>query len=1460
MLLKQQEEEAARRRVEAKKAEAEARLRESERQEAEREARRKAQARRHLHRKRAGIALVVLLTLAMCIAGYICFFAVPEARYESAVRLVEQADYGEAKEVFERLGDYKDSRYRAQECAALDALLQDDVDDVVALINGQIEAGEEESVERVRNVVQDVVRDWRAQGLSPFAVLRCLQASEVLDPMSELDVQALFQSAHVELAGGDSLLQWRVGDVDGDGEDELIALDAEMAVRVYHMAALENQEIATDVALKADLLLSFGDAVANEDGKQALSCYRRALELQDTPETREKVAAICSVLASTSAKEGDFDDALASAQTAVDMVDTKDMFAQLYSIARQAAQRQADFQAATKFWDAFCAEQEERLNRYGMRAQAEEQAGALRLAHANSLAAQQDAACLDWYQSAHAFGAFVVEDVDAAAERFALGYTRLQLRFAALGWAKETDADLSERLALLTSETDAVLSQWKTYLDGFGQVFALLKQAEEAGLSLNAVAADSAYSASALAQIGVDETVLSSVFADWDADGWREAAVQTADTMVLYVPRDGAMVKASAVPLALVEPQLETPLPDAPLILTRTSTPVSAFAIVAVADGALRVCQRYENVADFVLAGERITFSAALEGSIKRYAEISYSLQDPDAAPALDRIDWSQEDYPMPCDPVQSVTRFMEARYYGILEEAALLASNADAAFSVVPVPASLALRCEVCYWAEDKTSALLEAYYDAEDGKVARYFTAVSDGTHWTIEAVSEQCGEISAPYDASMALLPLNAALEASLDAQETRTWRVMLPWPGQLEFSWETAAEEGTYSARLAAQESPIIEYTLHGAGVQRANALYLPAGIYSLELSAGQTSLEHFAVSIAAVRDDAIELEPNDKISEATVLHAGAEISGSLQVEGDIDLYCFALEEPGRVRVIVSGAAGEGAYQLAVASTDDNRALLTAPVGGANEAAEVYLGAGKYILQLTSGERFRAEPYRLLLEHVADAAVEWEPNDSADSATPIAENVKVQGRFDRENDVDFYAFTLDRSKAVCLQWNGVEQTGEREGARLALLSGTEELWSEAILQSASAFDSPVMVLSAGEYHVCLENTRMAAGEYSLCIATEVPTDAILEEEPNDTLGTATPVAVLTNAQGALVPAGDQDVYTFALEQSGVVTLEFAFAQPESASEDRYYVLTLAEENRHILYSEVVRGVSGSEADGMVAFSSPAAYLAKGTYYVQVSGSQHAWQGQYMLRIGYEEQEAVEGEYNDERDVAQLITPNTAVQGGFLHAADVDWFRLALEKSSMVQLRLDFAPLEESGNVYTIALMDGEEELLRANVRGKEANFASTPVCLLAGNYDIRLENPIHTQQDYCLTVACVGVEAAEAEPNDTLASATPILADKVYSGVCSDWQDIDVYCLSVAEGESPLLEFAFEPFGGMEEAFALRLEQNGRVHWETTVSEESGGISASLQLPAGEYHLSISPESGIAMPYTLSLCGM
>ena len=63
--------------------------------------------------------------------------------------------------------------------------------------------------------------------------------------------------------------------------------------------------------------------------------------------------------------------------------------------------------------------------------------------------------------------------------------------------------------------------------------------------------------------------------------------------------------------------------------------------------------------------------------------------------------------------------------------------------------------------------------------------------------------------------------------------------------------------------------------------------------------------------------------------------------------------------------------------------------------------------------------------------------------------------------------------------------------------------------------------------------------------------------------------------------------------------------------------------------------------------------------------------------------------------------------------------------------------------------------------------------------------------------------------------------------------------------------------FDPFGGEEAAYTLRLEQNGRVLWDTQVSAASGGLNAAIQLPAGEYYLSVTPEDWTAAVYTISV---
>ena len=68
---------------------------------------------------------------------------------------------------------------------------------------------------------------------------------------------------------------------------------------------------------------------------------------------------------------------------------------------------------------------------------------------------------------------------------------------------------------------------------------------------------------------------------------------------------------------------------------------------------------------------------------------------------------------------------------------------------------------------------------------------------------------------------------------------------------------------------------------------------------------------------------------------------------------------------------------------------------------------------------------------------------------------------------------------------------------------------------------------------------------------------------------------------------------------------------------------------------------------------------------------------------------------------------------------------------------------------------------------------------------------------------------------------------------------------------------MLSFGFTPSGGDEAAYALSLEQNGRVLWDTQVSAASGGLNAAMQIPAGEYYLSVTPENWTSAVYTISV---
>ena len=1449
--------EAARRRERQLQAEAEESRRRKEREALERERQARQEAAHRVRRRRIHCVILVLLALALCTGTYVWFIAIPNSRYQAAMDLMEQGDYAGAREGFEHLGGHKDSAQRAMECTALEALAASDVEGVLDTLDSLRQAGETDTVRRIQDVAAAAIENWRENGFSPRVVLTFLQTGASLDLDGVLDAETLFTQAHVALAGGESLLSWRMQDVDGDGEEELLALESDWTLRAYRMAPLENQETALSVEMQAQVFSDIGADSEQTDIDMAISCYMCALELHGSPQNRERAANACLRRAASRAESGEAILAMEDAETAVDMLDTQGTFAVLYEIAVAASQNNADMQEGVDIWEDFCARYAEQLECYALNAEADAHSGALRLVYANALAADNDIACIDWYAAARDFGVPVLEDMDAAAMHFDVGSDRLALRFAALEIAESAQEDLTARRDTLVLEIEAALAKWESALTDFSRVFKLLKAARESEMEIDAEAADAAYRQSALTQLNAQQVIHASAFYDWDGDGWDEAVVLTGAQAALCIPTEEGWRCASTADVpAMSGPLLEI---QASVVLARDAQSRD-FAALIVENGELHIGYAAQNAQNFELREDGISFSCTLEGSIERYATMYYALDAPHDAPVLECVNWQKEAYPQPQRPQDAALRLLETLYYGIPEETAILtgaevpdavaADYTAAALVQTPLPNALTqIRCAVCLWSEDGSYAVVEACYEAEDGAITRYFVAVPDQQGgWILAAASPSCGGLGEETgDTTLAPLPVNAAAEGALAQREKRAWRVLLPYPAEVTLAWNASEAEGAFSAVLARDGENVIAYRLGSGASQRTNVFYLPPDVYTLTLTSAHSSLEQFSLTFSAIRNEHIELEPNDTIASATPIVTGAAVSASLQTEEDVDIYCFTLDEPGRVRATLAGAAD--AYALSLAASDA-RALLAVPAGGEAETPELYLDVGDYILQVSPGAVWTADPYTLSVEYVADTLVERERNDTPQTATPIAGNTSMTGRFNSLADVDCYALTLDQSMLVQLHLDFAAQNGSREGVALTLYSGETPLFSATALESESQILSPEMALPAGRYTLHVENRRMEAKDYALRVETVLPEGATLEAEPNDAPDTATVIAANASVTGSLLPRAqgkDVDTYAFTLDAPGAATLSVAFAPPQGGA-GSYYILALADESRSTVWSGAI---SAAES------ASPTLYLGAGTYYAQVTQGRNEWPGAYTLCMDYEARDDGESERNDTAQSAAPIAANTPIHGNFLSSSDVDWFRLELDASAVIQLQLKFAPLEQNERTYILTLTDGRQEYLRANVRGQESDFASAPVCLSAGVYYIQLENPAFAAQEYELTVVCAPVQAVEVEPNDTLAEATPLTNGLVYSGVLSSRQDVDVYLLTIVPGESPMLSFGFTPSGGDEAAYALSLEQNGRVLWDTQVSAASGGLNAAMQIPAGEYYLSVTPENWTSAVYTISV---
>lgn len=125
------------------------------------------------------------------------------------------------------------------------------------------------------------------------------------------------------------------------------------------------------------------------------------------------------------------------------------------------------------------------------------------------------------------------------------------------------------------------------------------------------------------------------------------------------------------------------------------------------------------------------------------------------------------------------------------------------------------------------------------------------------------------------------------------------------------WQSGDSDGKKEAyeivmtKKDTPEEPIFSYTLKASkATQQSRAIFLDAGIYQIQITAGEAEFGAYTLELLAQAGIEMEHEPNDTLTEANKIKTDQKIYGALSQKEDVDVYTFTLDQQAAVSIYIS----------------------------------------------------------------------------------------------------------------------------------------------------------------------------------------------------------------------------------------------------------------------------------------------------------------------------------------------------------------------------------------------------------------------------------------------------------------------------------------------------------------------------------------------------------------------------
>ncbi len=279
------------------------------------------------------------------------------------------------------------------------------------------------------------------------------------------------------------------------------------------------------------------------------------------------------------------------------------------------------------------------------------------------------------------------------------------------------------------------------------------------------------------------------------------------------------------------------------------------------------------------------------------------------------------------------------------------------------------------------------------------------------------------------------------------------------------------------------------------------------------------------------------EPNGSFGLARTVGASDEFFASILPQGDIDWFAFDVSRRGAINVAATQVPPnvDLLYRVYNAECSLITAWIAPLKAGADNVATVDLPTdGRFYLEFidANADACAAAEYRVKLDY--QSGDDFEPNDSLGTSAPIGLDARIVANILPRGDHDWFVVDVPHRGAL--------------NVRIGNSPANQDLCFRVYNRERSLITAWIAPLRAGAENISVVDLPLPGRHYlEICdgkdderavdrYSLELIYDRGDAQEPNESWGTAAPIAAGQPVSGSILPRGDHDWYTFEAPDQG------------------------------------------------------------------------------------------------------------------------------------------------------------------------------------------------------------------------------------------------------------------------------------------------------------------------------------